>query len=173
MSTTPAPIDLNQECTQTAFARLVGVSQPTVSELLTKGVLSKGQSAQTWLHAYVSHLREQAAGRGGDGELAANRAAESATRNELLQIKLKKARGEFAEVAVIEQVLATIGSQIASALEPLPARIKMHHPELSNIALKEIEERITEARNKAAAAGLAVLDAEDTTGDIDDRVTAT
>lgn len=168
-----APVDLQAPCTQVEFARLVGVSQPAVSELLTKGILSKGQTAQTWLHAYTAHLREQAAGRGADGELAANRAAESATRNELLQIKLKKARGEYAPVEAIEQVLAAIGAQIASRLEPLVARIKTLHPELAPETLKQIEEAITDARNKAAAAGLAVLDAEDPTGDIDDKVSAT
>lgn len=163
------PLDLSKPCTQVQFAQLVGVRQPVVSELLTKGVLGKGQTAQTWLHAYTSHLREQAAGRGADGELAANRAAESATRNGLLQIKLKRARGEYAPVAAIEQVLATVGAQIASILEPLPARIRTMHPELSNETLKEIEQKITDARNKAAGAGLGVLDAPDPTGDIDER----
>lgn len=171
MATEPEPIDLLQPCTQAAFARLVGISQPAVSELLTKGVISKGQSAQTWLHAYTAHLREQAAGRGADGELAANRAAESKTRNSLLEIKLKRARGEYAEVALIEQVLASIGAQVASSLEPLTGRIKQVHPELSNEALKRIEEAITDARNKAADAGLAALDV-DPTGDVDDRVSA-
>lgn len=83
-------MDLDQPCTQKVFADLVGVGQPVVSELLTRGVLKARDSMRIWLIAYTAHLREQAAGRGGDGALAANRAAESATRNELLQIKLKR-----------------------------------------------------------------------------------
>jgi phage terminase Nu1 subunit (DNA packaging protein) len=165
-------MDLQEPCTQKDFAQLVGITQPAISDLLTRGVIAKGQSAATWLLAYTRHLREAAAGRGADGELAANRAAESATRNELLQIKLKRARGEYVEVAALEQVLATIGAQIASRLEPLPARIKTLVPELSNERLKQIEGEITEARNLAASTSLAVLEADDPTGDIDDKVSA-
>lgn len=166
-----AAFDLGKPCTQEQFARLVGVSQPVVSELLTRGVLGKGQAAQTWLHAYTAHLREQAAGRGADGELAANRAAESATRNSLLQVKLARARKEYAPVAAIEQVLASIGAQIASKLEPLTGRIRILHPEISGETLKTIEQAVTEARNLAADASLAMLDV-DPTGDIDERVGA-
>jgi terminase small subunit / prophage DNA-packing protein len=150
-------VDLDQPCLQADFAALVGISQPAVSELLTRGILKPRQAGRVWLLAYTQQLREQAAGRGADGELAINRAAESATRNELLQIKLKKARGDFTDVALIEQVLAHVGTQIASKLEPLPARIKMLCPQLTSEDLKGIEASITDARNLAAKAGLALL----------------
>lgn len=165
-------MNLDAPCTQAEFAQLVGVSQPAVSELLTKGVLGKGQMARTWLLAYTAHLREGAAGRGADGELAANRAAESATRNEMLQIKLKRMRGEYAEVALIEQVLAHVGTQIASKLEPLPARIKMLCSQLTAEDLKEIEGVITAARNLAAASSLATLQDANKDDDADEVVTA-
>jgi phage terminase Nu1 subunit (DNA packaging protein) len=166
-------MDLDKPCNQTEFGDLVGISQQAVSELVARGVLGSGQLAQTWLHAYTRHLREQAAGRGSDGELAAKRAAESDTRNQLLQIKLRKARGEYAEVALIEQVLATIGAQISSRLEPLPARVKMLLPEISAERLKSIEAAITDARNLAVTASLAVLDHLDPDEDVDDQVSAT
>lgn len=163
-------MDLDQPCSQADFAQLVGISQPAVSELQAKGVLGKGQRARTWLLAYTAQLREQAAGRGADGELAANRAAESATRNAMLQIKLKKMRGEYAEVAVIEQVLAHVGTQIASKLEPLPARIKMLCPQLTADDLKGIEATVTEARNLAAAASLATLELANADDDVDEAI---
>lgn len=162
-------MDLTQPCTQEEFGQLVGISQPAVSDLLTRGVLSREQSAQTWLHAYTRHLREQAAGRSADGELAANRAKESATRNELLQVKLRKARREYAEVALLEQVLASLGAQIAGKLEALPARLKQLMPELQAERLKQVEAVITDARNLAASAALSLLDEPDPTGDIDER----
>jgi terminase small subunit / prophage DNA-packing protein len=164
-------MDLSQPCTQEEFAKLVGISQPAVSDLLTRGLLGRGQSAQTWLHAYTAQLREQAAGRGADGELAMRRAQESATRNELLQLKLRKARGEYAEVALIEQVLAAIGARMSSLLEPLPARIKMLQPSLSAEDLKQIDAVITDARNIAASASLSVL-TDDGEPDLDDVVQA-
>jgi terminase small subunit / prophage DNA-packing protein len=165
-------MDLAKPCTQKEFADLVGIGQPVVSELLTRGVLKGKEPARIWLLAYTAHLREQAAGRGGDGALAANRAAESATRNELLQIKLKRARGEYADVAVIEQVLAYIGTQVASKLEPLPARIKMLCPQLTADDLKGVESAITDARNLAASASMATLVQADAEDDIDETVTA-
>lgn len=164
-------VNLEQPCTQKEFADLVGISQPAVSDLLTRGVLVARQSVSVWLKAYTAHLREQAAGRGGDGQLAANRAAESATRNELLQIKLKAARGDYAPVSAIERVLAAIGAVVVSKLEPLPARIKMLAPQLTAEDLKEIEAEITQARNAAADAGLALLAIEE--ADLDENVSAT
>jgi phage terminase Nu1 subunit (DNA packaging protein) len=165
-------VDLDQPCTQVDFAHLVGITQPAVSELLTKGILGKGQQARTWLLAYTAQLREQAAGRGADGELAANRAAESRTRNEMLQIKLKRMRGEYADVSVIDQVIAHVGTTIASKLEPLPARIKMLCPQLTADDLKGIEATITDARNMAAAASIATLDLVNADDDIDESVGA-
>lgn len=165
-------MNLDLPCLQADFAALVGISQPAVSDLLKRGVLVADQPVSAWLLAYTHQLREQAAGRGADGELAANRAAESATRNALLQIKLKKARGEYAEVALIEQVIAHVGTQIASQLEPLPARIKMLCPQLTPEDLKGIEAAITSARNLAASASLAMLAEPDEDAALDEFTAA-
>jgi phage terminase Nu1 subunit (DNA packaging protein) len=151
-------IDLDAPILQVVFAQLVGITQPAVSDLLTRNVLKPGDTAGNWLLAYTKQLREQAAGRGADGELAANRAALTKTNNDMAQIKLKKMRGEFAPVVVIAQVLAHIGNQIASKLEPLPARIKMVCPQLTPDDLKAVENAITEARNLAASASLETLE---------------
>ncbi|WP_372826525.1 hypothetical protein [Polaromonas sp.] len=153
------------------FAALVGISQPAVSDLLTRGILKGSQPLGVWLKAYTHQLREQAAGRGADGELAINRAAESKTRNALLEIKLKKAQGDYTEVALIEQVLSHIGRQIASQLEPLPARIKMLCPQLTAEDLQGIDAAITEARNLAARAALSILaEVDPDADDLDDAV---
>lgn len=163
-------MDLTLPCTQKEFADLVGVGQPVVSELLTRGVIQAKDPARIWLLAYTAHLREQAAGRGGDGMLALNRAAESATRNGLLQIKLKTARGEYAPIDAIQQVLAYVGTRVASKLEPLPARIKMLCPQLTADDIKGVENAITDARNLAVSAALNLLEIDD--AEIDDKVTA-
>ena len=157
-------MELHNPCTQSEFGVLVGVSQQAVSDLLSRNVLDPGRPASGWLLAYTSHLREQAAGRGGDGELAANRAEESRVRRELLEIKLAERRKEVAPVALIEQVLAHIGAQIRSHLESLPGSLKMRCPQLSADDIKLIETEIFSACNLAATASmasLAQLDAED------------
>lgn len=165
-------IDLDAPILQADFAQLVGISQPAVSDLLTRNILKAGDPARAWLLAYTKQLREQAAGRGADGELAANRAALTRTNNDMAQIKLKKMRGEFAPVLVIAQVLAHVGNQIASKLEPLPARIKMVCPQLTPEDLKAVENVITEARNLAASASLETLEEANKDDDTEDAEVA-
>ncbi len=60
--------------TQQAFADLVGVSQQAISKQVEKGVLRPGQTMRQWLLAYCEHLRDQAAGRGGDDQANLTRA---------------------------------------------------------------------------------------------------
>lgn len=52
-------LELDSPCTQQQFATLVGITQPAVSALCTRGVLLPGQTAQEWLHRYLTNLREQ------------------------------------------------------------------------------------------------------------------
>jgi phage terminase Nu1 subunit (DNA packaging protein) len=158
---------LSGYCTQQEFGNLVGISQPAVSDLITRSVLQPGHSTGQWLHWYCAHLREQAAGRGGDGELAANRAEESRVRKELLEIKLAERRREVAPVEIIEQVLAHVGSQIRGTLEPLHVTLKMRCPQLAADDIKIIETEVATACNLASTmcmASLTALDEEDGEG---------
>jgi terminase small subunit / prophage DNA-packing protein len=50
--------DLEQPCTQDEFGEMVGITQPSVSKLVTRGILIPGQTAQQWLDRYLTHLRE-------------------------------------------------------------------------------------------------------------------
>lgn len=50
--------DLDKPCTQEEFGELVGISQQAVSNLVGRGVLKPGQTAQHWLDRYLSHLRQ-------------------------------------------------------------------------------------------------------------------
>lgn len=148
---------LNEPTTQEAFGQLVGISQPAVSELLARGVLTPGTTAGEWLRLYCSNLREQAAGRGADGELAHQRAEESRTRKELLQIRLAERRKEVAAVALIEQVLAHVGRKIRGALEPLHVTLKMRLPQLTAEDLKVVEAEVAVACNLAVTVSLQSL----------------
>lgn len=50
-------MDMDEPCTQQEFGDLVGISQQAVSNLVSRGVLVPGQTAQHWLDRYLSHLR--------------------------------------------------------------------------------------------------------------------
>lgn len=72
-------IDLDMPAKQTEFAKLVGVSQPTIAQHLNRGRLSIGGTYRDWLSEYCEHLRSEAAGRGGSlhEDLTAARIEES------------------------------------------------------------------------------------------------
>lgn len=153
--------DLDQPCTQAQFGELIGVSQPAVSDMIAREVLTPGDSARRWLLAYCAHMREQAAGRGADGELAFQRSELARVSRERAEIKLALERRQYAPVAVIEQVLATVGRSIVGVLEPLHVNLHRQCPALTPEDLKLIQAEISRACDIAATASLAVLDAED------------
>ena len=154
-------MNLDNTCTQQAFADLVGIGQPAVSDMLARGVIQPGQTARQWILDSFTHLREQAAGRGADGELAANRAKESFTRNQLLERKLKRDREETTEVEVLEVVFSSVGRTIVAILEPLANTLHKRIPTLSPEDLKFIQGEVSKACDRAASASLAMLTVDD------------
>jgi phage terminase Nu1 subunit (DNA packaging protein) len=154
-------VSLDQPCTQAAFGELVGVSQPAVSDMVARGLLQPGQTAGQWLHAYCAHLREQAAGRGADGELAFQRSELARVNRERAEIKLALERRQYAPVAVIEQVLATVGRKIVGVLEPLHVNLHRQCPALTPEDLKIIQTEVSRACDVAASASLAILEVDE------------
>ena len=152
-------MNLETTCTQAQFGELVGISQPAVSDLLTREVIQPGAPAGAWLIDYCAHLREQAAGRGADGELAYQRSELARVSRERAEIKLALERKEYAPVALIEQVLATVGRTIAGSLEALPGTLHKRCPALTPEDLKIVQIEVSKACDLAAAASLATLDA--------------
>lgn len=144
-------IDLAGKITQSAFGELVGISQPAVSDLLSRGVMLPNQSAREWLHSYCSHLREQAAGRAaaGDLDLATERAGLARAQRERIEMQNAVTRKQLAPVSLIEEVLANVGRQIAATLEAIPVQLK-RRTTLSVAELEIVESEIVKARNLAA-----------------------
>lgn len=154
-------MNLDTTCTQAQFGELVGISQPAVSDLLTREVIQPGATAGAWLIDYCAHLREQAAGRGADGELAFQRSELARVSRERAEIKLALERRDYAAVALIEQVLATVGRSVAGVLEPLHATLHKRCPALTAEDLKIIQGEVSKACDLAVTASLANLDAND------------
>ena len=152
-------MNLDTTCTQAQFGELVGISQQAVSDLLTREVIQPGAPAGAWLIDYCANLREQAAGRGADGELAFQRSELARVTRERAQIKLATERKEYAPVSVVEQLLATVGRTIAGSLEALPGTLHKRCPALTPEDLKIVQIEVSKACDLAAAASLATLDA--------------
>lgn len=151
---------MNREVTQAEFAALVGVSEARVSQLLEEGTLAKGQTAHQWLVSYVERLRDQAAGRDPNGELAAART--DLARQQALGQRLKNAttQGEYASIGLLADILGTASAALGERLEALPPRIKIACPELTDGARAMLESTIATARNEWLRATVELVEAK-------------
>lgn len=164
-------IDVHSPCTQAQFAELVNISQPKVSQLLTDGTIKAGDSLGVWLIDYVGNLREQAAGRGADGELAYQRSEFARVSRERAEIKLAVERREYAPLTLLTQVLATVGRQLSSGLESLPAELYKLAPDLTPEAVTHMERKINRFCDDLAKLGASLFDEEEvhTLGEVEDE----
>ena len=114
--------------------RLLGLSRQTLSELVALGVLRRAARGKYELEAsiaaYCAHLRDAAAGRGGD-EAAVARARLGSAQADLTEAKAARMRGETVELAEIEALwtrklkafrACLLNDAIPSRLRDLPAR---------------------------------------------------
>lgn len=144
---------LNRAGSQSEFAALVGITQPKVAQLLGDGILPRDGSLRSWVAAYCDRLREQAAGRMGSGELnvADENAALAKAKREGLEIKNAVARGEFAPVALLTQVMADASKGVADQLDALPVVLAR---EFADVFTPEMRDRmatlVAKARNEWA-----------------------
>lgn len=118
-------IDLDEPATQSGFGALVGISQQAVSDAITRGVLVAGGTYAEWLLAYSAHMREQAAGRGGDdqGNLTKARARQAIADATLKELQYRREIRDVIAVAELEPSLITWIVGIRSAVENLAARL--------------------------------------------------
>lgn len=160
-------IELDKGVTQAAFGKLVGISQPAVSDLLRRGVLHDKASLGEWIVAYCSHLREQAAGRqaSGDLDLATERARLAREQADKVGMQNAISRGELAPVSLIEEVLTKAAAKIAGILDAIPGLVRRRVPKLSAEEIELIAAEIAKARNRIAAMSLVDLDDDAEEGD--------
>jgi terminase small subunit / prophage DNA-packing protein len=152
-------IDLSAVATQKRFGEIVGISQPAVSDLLMRGVLSDGASLGDWLLDYCRNLREQAAGRAGSGDLdlVEQRARLAAAQAEKVEMANSITRGELTPTVVLEQVLAGAAAKIAGILDAIPGMVRRRVPQLTSGDIDMISVEVAKARNTVASMSLADL----------------
>lgn len=143
-------IDLSSEGTQQALADMLGIAQPTVSVMLAEGKLPADGTLGEWLHAYCHRLREQAAGRMGDGELdlVQERAALARVQREGQEIKNAVARREYAPVGLLADVLGMAGSAVVDRFDQLEGQLRKACPDLPDDARITVQTVIASARNE-------------------------
>ncbi|MDD2885306.1 MAG: hypothetical protein PHT48_09710 [Dechloromonas sp.] len=144
--------DLTKVITQRDFASLVGVTEQAVSDMARRGVIMQGQPLREWLKRYCGHLREQAAGRSGSGDL--NLVDESARvkKEQADRIAMQNAisRREFGPIEALEQGLSDCMARVASQLDTIPAKLKVASDHLGADELDLVTGVIAQVRNDIA-----------------------
>jgi len=137
-------LDLSSHATQTEFGGLVGISQPAVSDLLKKHVLSDGATVGQWLREYCSNLREVAAGRMANGDLglATERAALARAQRERIEMQNMEARGSLVPVAAIEPRLKAAVISAREYLRNQPLRLAQ---QAQGMGVGELEQLLNES----------------------------
>lgn len=96
--------------------------------LINKGVIDKPAKPGRYdldkcRIAYIQHLRESAAGRGGDNELARHRSREAAGRADRIDMLNEKMRGNLVDRSDVINACQTVISNARGRLLQLPSRI--------------------------------------------------
>lgn len=154
---------LSARVTQEEFGRLVGISQPAVSQLMTDGVLDREGTALVWLRRYCQRLREQAAGRmgaeGGGLDLVQERAALAREQRIGQAIKNGVARKEFGPVGLLADVLGTASSAVVDRFDHLEGVLAKSCPNLPEEAKAAVLTVIADARNEWIKSTARLVDA--------------
>lgn len=144
-------IDLNERATQTSLASLVGVTQPTISNLMAEGKIPPAGTMGELLLAYCQRLRSQAAGRLGEEgglDLVQERAALAREQRIGQAIKNGVARKEYAPVGLLADVLGTASSAVVDRFDHLEGMLAKSCPDLPEEAKTAVLTVIADARNE-------------------------
>lgn len=143
---------LMQPISQAEFAEIVGVSEARVSQLVAERVLMRGDTAHEWLMAYCERMRDIAAGRAsmeaGGLDLVQERAALAREQRLGIAIKNATARGEYAPISMLAEVLATASQAVSERFEQLPGMLRKVCPDLPDTVRDKLMSAIADARNE-------------------------
>lgn len=136
---------------QTVVAEVVGVSKQAVSAMVKEGKLPEEATNGGLILAYCERMREQAAGRMGDTVGGLDPAQESAAlkkaQREGQEIKNAVARGEYAPIGVLADVLGQASSAVVDRFDQLEGALRKACPDLPEEAMATVQTVLAGARN--------------------------
>lgn len=141
---------LDAPISQAEFAQIVGISEARVSTLISEGVLVKGDSAHGWLLGYCERLRDMAAGRHSAGglDLVQERAALARSQREAQDLKNAVARGEYAPIGLLADVLGQAASAVVDRMDQVEGDLRKACPDLPEDARVVVLRTLANARNE-------------------------
>lgn len=145
-------VDLSGKFLQTTLADLVGVSQPAISAMVSEGKLPGDGTLGEVLLAYCQRLRAQAAGRlGADAgglDLVQERAALAREQRIAQALKNAVARGEYAPIGLLGDVLGMASSAVVDRMEQVDGQLRKACPDLPEVARNTVLAVLANARNE-------------------------
>ncbi|MBP7441035.1 MAG: hypothetical protein KA899_12880 [Acidovorax sp.] len=127
----------------------MGVTQPAISAMMADRRLPQNGTWLELIRAYVGQLRKTAAGRGEEvSELARQKTLLIKAQTEAQDLKNSVARGEYAPIGILADVLALASSAIVDRLDQLEGQLRKAYPDLPEEARMVILRVIADARNE-------------------------
>lgn len=124
-------------CTGVQLAEILGIAPRNVREWAQKGVLVRAAggryAVQPSIKAYISHLREQAAGRATThgGNLADERALLTATQRQIQELKLAQLRGDVLTLEEVSESWSSFATSVKGMVLALPGKARQTIPHLT------------------------------------------
>lgn len=144
--------DMSEPLVYAKLAQLLSVSRQAVSAAVADGRIPDGPTLGDALAGAIDRLREQAAGRLGHEvgglDLSQERAALAREMRMGHEIKNAVARGTYAPIELLAEILATASQSIVERFEQLPGQIAKACPDLPEAARVQVMACIASARNE-------------------------
>jgi phage terminase Nu1 subunit (DNA packaging protein) len=155
-------LDLDKQCSQSVFASVLGVNQSTVSRMIDSGVIGEGATLGEWIRGYFAHIREQAAGRLGSEvgglDLVQERAALAREQRIAQKMKNAVARGEYAPIGLLADVLGKASSAVVDRFDQLEGALRKAAPDVSDDVLAVVLGVTATARNEWVRSTIKLVD---------------
>jgi len=150
--------------TQEEIAAHLDMSDRNVRDVLTQLGLDHKEAGMSQVRvAYIRRLREQAAGRmSADGEgldLVQERAALARSQRESQDLKNALARGEYAPIGLLADVLGAASAGVVDRFDQLDGTLRKVCPDLPEAARVAVHQVIASARNEWIRATASLVEA--------------
>jgi phage terminase Nu1 subunit (DNA packaging protein) len=155
--------ELDAVVTQAEFGRLVGVTQPAVSALMSRGVIRPNGTALEWLNSYITHLVEVAEERGSAGgelDLPQERAALARSQRVAHDLRNQESLSAYAPTEVLEHALCAVREAMVSRFDEAIEGLSRNCPDLPDEALIVVRGVLSSARKEWVRSTSKLIDSE-------------
>jgi phage terminase Nu1 subunit (DNA packaging protein) len=123
---------MDDEITTAQLAQLFSVTAKTIADLGKRKIIERGNKRGTWrlfesVNGYVSHLRAEAAVRGGEEAAQAN-ARLGQAQAALAEAKAAQLRSELVEADAVEKLWANRLRAFRNRILGIPQRVQLSQP---------------------------------------------